>query len=210
MAVTGLMSARAVFLDKDGTLVEDVPYNVNPDRIKLAAGAREGLRWLDKAGFALIVVTNQSGIARGLFSTEALAQVQLRLEELLRGIGVSLAGFYYCPHHPEGRVAEYAIDCSCRKPAPGLILRAAQELNIDLGRSWMVGDILDDVEAGQRAGCKTVLIDNGNETEWRTSPQRAPRCYARDLAHAAKMITTDEIGEASGYKSAAGFASRPE
>jgi HAD superfamily hydrolase (TIGR01662 family) len=149
-----------VFLDKDGTLVVDVPYNVDPELIRLAPGAMEGLLALHAAGYALIVVSNQSGVARGLFAEEAL-----------------------------GTVADYAVRCDCRKPEPGLVTRAAADHGVDLARSWLVGDILNDVEAGRRTGCRTVLIDNGNETEWRLSPDREPHHVAADLAEAARIIT---------------------
>src|SRR5579871_1015067 len=110
------MTNRAVFLDKDGTLIEDVPYNVDPDRIRLSVGAMEALQTLHDAGYQLVVVSNQSGVARGRFPEAALAEVEKRLRELLAAAGVPLAGFYYCPHHPAGHVAPYAVDCSCRKP----------------------------------------------------------------------------------------------
>jgi D-glycero-D-manno-heptose 1,7-bisphosphate phosphatase len=183
------MSQRAVFLDKDGTLIDDVPYNVDPDLIRLAEGAAEGLPALHAAGYRLIVVSNQSGVARGYFPVEALARVEARLRDLLAGLGVPLAGFYYCPHHPEGVRPGYAVACECRKPEPGLIVRAARDLDIDLDRSWLIGDILDDVEAGRRAGCETILIDDGHETEWNVCPRRLPHHVAPDLAHAARLVT---------------------
>jgi D,D-heptose 1,7-bisphosphate phosphatase len=183
------MENRAIFLDKDGTLIVDVPYNVDPEKIRLTPGAIEGLQALQRAGYLLIVISNQSGIARGYFPETALVAVEERLHELLAEHGILLAGIYYCPHHPEGVVKEYAIVCSCRKPAPGLLLQAACDLNIDLGLSWFIGDILDDVEAGHRAGCKTVLIDNGNETEWQLSAERSPDYTCTDLAQAGYMIT---------------------
>jgi histidinol-phosphate phosphatase family protein len=183
------MSDRAVFLDKDGTLVEDLPYNVDPGRIRLAPGAAAGLRELHTAGFRLVVASNQSGVARGYFPEAALAAAEARLRELLAGEGVPLAGFYYCPHHPRGQVAAYAVACDCRKPRPGMLVRAAGELGLDLAGSWMVGDILDDVEAGRRAGCRTVLIDNGHEAEWVPGPDRRPHHVAADLAEAAAVIT---------------------
>jgi len=183
---------RAIFLDKDGTLVEDVPYNVNPELIELTWQAGQALQILQGLGFALIVVTNQSGVARGLFTEAALAPVHQRLSDLLAQYGVALSGFHYCPHHPEGVIGRYAVPCTCRKPMPGMLLRAASELDIDLSRSWMIGDILHDVEAGRRAGCQTVLIDNGNETEWKVSPLRTPHLSAPDLYTAATMIAAIE------------------
>src|SRR5262249_34275800 len=151
-------------------------------------GAEEGLTRLHRAGYLLFVVSNQSGVARGYFPEAALGGVVARLEELLANFGVPLAGFAYCPHHPEAIVERYAITCDCRKPAPGLILRIVAEHGIDLARSWMIGDILDDVQAGRGAGCHTILIDNGNETEWIMSPDREPDHRAPDLAAAARYI----------------------
>jgi histidinol-phosphate phosphatase family protein len=178
----------AVFVDKDGTLVEDVPYNVDPALIRLASGAERGLALLHRAGYLLVVVTNQSGVARGLFERAALAVVEARLRALLAAAGVPLAGFYACPHHPEGIVERYRAVCDCRKPAPGLLTRAARDLGIDLGRSWLVGDTFHDGEAGRRAGCQTVLLDNGRETEWDPTPDRHPDLLAPDLLGAAHLI----------------------
>jgi histidinol-phosphate phosphatase family protein len=182
---------RAVFLDKDGTLLEDVPYNVRPELMRLAPNSAEGLRRLHAANYRLVVISNQSGVARGFFEEAALGPVERRLREMLAEVGVPLAGFYYCPHHPEGSVAAYAVACACRKPAPGLIQRAACDLGLDLPASWFVGDILDDVEAGRRAGCRTVLLDNGHETEWVRSPLRIPEGVAPDLNAAARLIAPD-------------------
>lgn len=191
------MTRAAVFLDKDGTLVDDVPFNSDPERIRLAPGATPGLCLLAQAGYELIVVSNQAGVAHGLFAEAALIGVERRLRELLADIGVQLAGFYYCPHDPEGRVETYAVPCACRKPAPGLLLRAAATHDVDLARSWFIGDILDDVEAGNRAGCRTVLI-YGNETEWQWSRQRLPHAIVDNLEDAAHAVLTE-----------AAFGSRP-
>lgn len=164
----------AVFVDKDGTLVENVPYNADPALIRLLPGAGGALRGLQEAGYRVVVVTNQSGVALGYFPERAVPGIRRRVAELLAAYGVVLDGFYYCPHHPEAKLAGYRLACLCRKPAPGMLRRAAGELGIDLAGSWMVGDILDDVEAGRRAGCRAVLLDGGGETEWRSGPQRDP------------------------------------
>ena len=186
---------RAVFLDKDGTLVEDVPYNVDPGLIRMTPGVAEGLARLRDEGFALFVVSNQSGVARGYFPESALGPVEQELRRLLAESGVPMDGFYYCPHHPDGVVEGYAMPCDCRKPQPGMILRAAREHGLDLGRSWFVGDILDDVEAGRAAGCRTVLIDNGNETEWVLTPARRPDFVVTDLREAARRIIDADRAE---------------
>ncbi len=185
------MSTRAVFLDKDGTLIEDVPYNVRPELIRLMPGSDAGLRDLHAAGYRLVIVSNQSGVARGYFREEALQEVEARLRELLAERGITLAGFYWCPHHPEGRVPGYGVTCLCRKPAPGLLWKAADDHGFDLSRSWLVGDILNDVEAGRRAGCRTVLLDNGHETEWLRTPLREPHYTAADLNGAARIILSE-------------------
>jgi histidinol-phosphate phosphatase family protein len=152
---------RAVFVDKDGTLVDNVPDNVDPARISLTPGAEEAIAALVARGYRVIVVSNQSGIALRKFEEAAIREVERRLREL-----VPMDGFYYCPHAPHA-------GCNCRKPAPGLLERAAREHGVSLEASWVVGDILDDIEAGRRAGCRTVLLDNGNETEWQITPERA-------------------------------------
>ncbi|CAG9229039.1 D,D-heptose 1,7-bisphosphate phosphatase [Paraburkholderia sabiae] len=178
----------AVFIDKDGTLIEDVPYNVDPQQMRFAPGACEALAELACCPFTLIVISNQSGVALGRFEIGALSAVEAKLHEMFASCGATLDGVYWCPHHPEGRVAGYSQACDCRKPAPGMLLRAAREHDIDLHASWFVGDILDDVEAGNLAGCKTILLDNGHETVWRRSQSRMPTAYARDLHRAALMI----------------------
>ena len=187
------MSQRAVFLDKDGTLVKNIPFNVDPAKIRLRGDATEALRLLHAAGYRLFIVSNQPGVALGLFSATAMTGVRHRLESLFREAGVPLAGFYYCPHHPAGRVPGYAVSCSCRKPLPGLITRAAAEHGIDLERSWMIGDILDDVEAGRRAGCRTVHLDVGNETEWIRSPARVPDYTRSTLGAATQAILERDL-----------------
>jgi D-glycero-D-manno-heptose 1,7-bisphosphate phosphatase len=173
---------RALFLDKDGTLVENVPYNVDPERIRLARGV-EALAQLED--FEFFVVSNQPGIALGKFTEDRLNAAARHLRELLAKRGVNLKAFLYCPHAPQA-------GCRCRKPAAGLLRRAAAEHGIQLNQSWMVGDILDDIEAGRRAGCRTVLIDNGNETEWLHGPGRVPHAVAPDLAAAAARILSEE------------------
>jgi D-glycero-D-manno-heptose 1,7-bisphosphate phosphatase len=186
------MPEKAVFLDKDGTLLEDVPFNVDPALIRLAAGAVPGLKLLRKMDYRLVVVSNQSGVARGLFPESGLAAVEARLRELLEEEDLPLDGFYCCPHHPAGSVPKYAVDCGCRKPAPGLILEAAEKMDLDPRLSWMVGDILDDVEAGNRAGCRTVLINNGHETEWDFTRLRRPDVVADSLFEAAFLIRLED------------------
>jgi D-glycero-D-manno-heptose 1,7-bisphosphate phosphatase len=172
---------KAIFIDKDGTLVTDVPYNINPELIRFEAYALEALLSLQQQGFHLVIISNQPGIGLGYFGKYELENVGQHIKELLLNNNIVLHGFYYCPHSPEA-------GCDCRKPAPGLIRQAAQDMEIDLSKSWMVGDILNDVEAGKRCGCKTILIDNGNETEWLYNTERTPHFMANDLKEAADII----------------------
>lgn len=190
------MSIRAVFLDKDGTLVDDLPYNIDPRKITLCSGSGAALRLLSGLDYRFFVVSNQDGVAHGHFDEAALGPVQHRLADLLFRERCWLDGFYFCPHHPAGKVPAYALDCLCRKPMPGLLVQAAREHDIDLHASWMVGDILNDVEAGSRAGCRTVLIDSGNETEWRLGTHRLPTRVVTDMYAAALVIAEAERGHA--------------
>jgi D-glycero-D-manno-heptose 1,7-bisphosphate phosphatase len=183
----------AVFIDKDGTLVKDVPYNVDPARVELREGAIAGLACLHRAGFALVIVSNQSGVARGYFDEASLAPVWQAIAAPLAQRGVPIAGIYYCPHHPAGRVPRYTRACDCRKPQPGMLMRAARELDLDVTRSWMLGDILDDVEAGHRAGCRSVLLDVGSETEWRAGAHRVPDHIEKHFGRACEHIVAAHL-----------------
>jgi histidinol-phosphate phosphatase family protein len=184
------MRKDAIFLDKDGTLLEDVPYNIEPERMRLTPGADVGLRILGQLGTPLFVISNQPGVALGKFGYEALSGIETRLRELCAQHGATLSGLYWCPHHPRGVVPAYSYACMCRKPAPGMLERAAREHALDLETCWFIGDILDDVEAGRRAGCRTILLDNGNETAWRDGPLRRPDARVADLYAAALHVAT--------------------
>jgi D-glycero-D-manno-heptose 1,7-bisphosphate phosphatase len=184
---------KAIFLDKDGTLIPDIPYNVDPEKITLSSNAVAGLQTLQNDGYKFIIISNQSGVARGYFAEDKLLAVASKIEELFTLNNLNLEGFYYCPHHPHGTIPGYSIDCNCRKPAAGMLLRAAADHGISLENSWMIGDILNDIEAGNRAGCKTVLINNGNETEWVEGPYRKPTIMCKNINEAAhKLVTIDK------------------
>lgn len=152
------MGKRAVFLDRDGTINEEVGYLSDPAQVTLLPGAAEALARLRDAGFKLVVVTNQSGIARGYMSEADLAAVNESLARQLEGQGAGIDEYYFCPHHPEHGDKK---DCDCRKPRPGMAKRAAREHGIDLGRSYFVGDKCSDVELGINAGGKSVLVLTG-------------------------------------------------
>ncbi len=184
------IEGKAVFIDKDGTLIHDVPYNVDPKNVRLTMGAGRALWRMKNAGYQLIVVSNQSGVARGLFEEKDLLPINRQIQTLLAPYGVKVDAFYYCPHGPDD-------GCECRKPMPGMILRAARDYAIDPQISWMIGDILNDVEAGNRAGCRTIHVDNGNETEWIRSDYRQPLYTVKDLAEAADIICHEASTSAS-------------
>ncbi|HYN89196.1 MAG TPA: HAD family hydrolase [Ardenticatenaceae bacterium] len=192
------MKQRALFLDRDGTLVHPRHYPSRPEDLVVYEGIGPELCRLQEAGFRVVVITNQSGIARGYFTEDDLQRMHDHLARQLAPAGVRVDGVYYCPHHPEGVVHELAVACGCRKPEPGMLLQAAAELDLDLRRSWVLGDILDDVQAGNQAGCHTILIDLGTES-LPTSPGRRPAFVARDTLHALQIVAAVEgvsLGEA--------------
>lgn len=152
------MASKAVFVDRDKTLMEDPGYISDPQAVKLLPGVELAIKSLNQAGYKVIVVTNQSGVARGLLTEQTLEEIHAELRRQLHAKGVHLDGIYYCPYHPEGTVEQYAQDSPLRKPKPGMLLKAAEELDIDLKASWMVGDSARDVEAGMRAGCRTIRV----------------------------------------------------
>ena len=155
---------KAIFLDRDGTINQYVGFLRNINEFELIDGVAEAIGKINRSGYLAIVITNQPVIARGEVSLEGLSQIHNKMETLLGLKGVYLDGIYFCRHHPhkgfEGEVKELKIDCDCRKPKPGMLLKAAKEFNIDLAQSWMIGDGHGDVEAGNAAGCRTALIGN--------------------------------------------------
>ena len=158
------MGRRAAFLDRDGVINEDRGYVHRWEDFAFVAGAVDGMRRLQAAGFALVVVTNQSGIARGYYDEAALDRLHASLRASLAAQGIDLAAIEYCPHLPQAEVARYALECDCRKPAPGMILRAARALDLDLAHSLLFGDKPSDIEAGRRAGVGrcVLLATNGH------------------------------------------------
>lgn len=180
---------KAIFIDKDAEINENLPHKINSNLINLLSKAGEGLNLLQSWGYKIVVVSNQPGIARGLFEEMDLLNLNNNLQEVFNVFNLRLDGFYYCPHYPEGAtVPEYSVTCKCRKPQPGLYFRAAAELNIDLSRSWMIGDVIKDMEGGKRAGCKTLFIDNGSETDWSINSLRRPDYITYDFKETAEFI----------------------
>jgi D-glycero-D-manno-heptose 1,7-bisphosphate phosphatase len=182
----------AVFIDRDGTLTEEVGYVNHPSRLRLLPQSGVAVRRLNQAGIAVVVVTNQAGIARGYFSPEVLAAVNAALVSLLKDEGAHLDGVYVCPHHPTEGEAPYRLVCDCRKPKPGLLLRAASDLGLDLGRSTLVGDKGSDLVAARAVGARAVLVLTGyglGEWEYRRSALPVqPDHVADDLLGAADWV----------------------
>lgn len=152
------MANKAVFLDRDNTVMEDPGYVADPSAVKLLPGVELAMKSMAQAGYKIVIVTNQSGVARGLLTEEALEKIHAELRRQLAQHDARYDALYYCPYHPEGTVEDYAEESDLRKPRPGMLLKAAKELDIDLSQSWMVGDSGGDIEAGQRAGCRTVRV----------------------------------------------------
>ena len=173
-----MANKRGVFLDRDDTIMADVVYCKNPDDVRLLPGAADGIRALANAGFTIVIATNQSGIGRGYFTERDLVAVNERLREELRARGADFHALYYCPHRPEA-------GCACRKPRPGLIVRAATELGLNLTSSYTIGDRQWDIEAGKAAGTRTVLIAQDGE------PADGVDFVAKDLLEAAHLILAD-------------------
>ena len=155
------MSRPAIFLDRDGTLIEDADYLRSPEQIRLLPGVTDGLRRLQEAGYALIVVSNQSGVARGMFSEGEVEAVHWTLMGLLSESEVRLDGIYYCPHHPDASDGTYGVVCRCRKPEPGMLEQAMREHDLEGEGSWTIGDSVRDLQAGKAVGARTILVRTG-------------------------------------------------
>lgn len=157
---------KACFLDRDGVLIEDAHYLKNPEDVKIIHGAYEALKRLKAAGFLCIVTSNQSGIARGYFTEDNIKAVQKRISQDLAEQDLAIDAWYNCPHHPKGTVPEYAKECNCRKPAPGMILQAAKDYDIDVKSSFMIGDKFSDLKAASNAGVPVgILVRTGHGKE---------------------------------------------
>jgi len=182
------MSEKAIFLDRDDTLIEDPGYLNSPEQVRLLDGVAEALIELKGLGYKLVVVTNQSAVARGIITEKVLGEIHNRLEQLLAEKNAFLDRIYYCPYHPNGAVAKYRKESEYRKPNPGMLLKASEEMDIDLGRSWCIGNNISDMEAGLRAGCKTILIDPPSHQQRFEPGQPRPDYKAVNIKEAVNII----------------------
>jgi D-glycero-D-manno-heptose 1,7-bisphosphate phosphatase len=180
----------AVFVDRDGTLIEHISYLSEPAKVRLLPGAGEALKRLRRAGFALVLVTNQSGIGRGLLTEERLEQIHAELGRQLGECGVAFDAIYHCPVVPSSD-DRMVVEYHDRKPGPGMLLRAAADLALDLGASWMIGDLPSDVLAGLNAGCRSILLESGQLSPEERSALAGRTLTAPDLAAAADLILAD-------------------
>ena len=180
---------RAVFLDRDGVITQEPPhYAYRLSQLKLIPKSADSIRLLNENGFMVIIASNQAGIARGYYQEEDTILFNQAMKEKLAKEGAIIDAIYYCPHHPEAKIDRFRVDCNCRKPRPGMLTRAGEELNIDLKQSFMVGDKLSDMEAGKRAGCKTVMVRTGHGEENLESNHIECDYIANDLYDAVEHI----------------------
>jgi D-glycero-D-manno-heptose 1,7-bisphosphate phosphatase len=195
------MKRRALLLDRDGTICEDVGYIGAVEDLRLLPGSAEAIVSAAAAGFQCVLITNQAGIARGVLDEARLDEVHDRLRELLAAEGARLDGIYYCPHHPEGEISRYRRRCDCRKPGSGMLKRARDEMGIDLESSYVVGDHLRDIGAGHTVGATTILVLTGHGQDQLDGPApQGPRAdhVTEDLHAAVGWIVDRECGDASG------------
>jgi D-glycero-D-manno-heptose 1,7-bisphosphate phosphatase len=181
----------AVFLDRDGTINEEVNFVKSVEELKLIPGASKAINRMNSLGLKTFILSNQSGIARGFFTEEELAVINAKLLELLSVENASIDSIYYCPHHPEGIIKEFAINCNCRKPKIGMVLAAAEKYDVDIKKSFVIGDMLRDLECGKNAGMKSILVLTGKGKETLNSLKTGslqPDFIADDLIHALEYI----------------------
>lgn len=180
-------SGRAVFLDRDGTVVVERGYITRPEDIALERGSAEGIRLLREQGWKIFVASNQACVAKGLITEDELGRINFRMVALLAAEGAAVDGIYCCPHHPEGTVPAYAVECNCRKPHPGLLEQAAREHGLDLSRCVVVGDTRRDLETGRAVGATTVLVRTG-KGERTVGESHGADYVAGDLVDAAAWL----------------------
>jgi D-glycero-D-manno-heptose 1,7-bisphosphate phosphatase len=186
-----LVSLRpAVFLDRDGTLIEEAGYLDRLERLVFYPYSVDAVRLLNRADLAVVIITNQAGVARGIFLEAFVGEAHRHVMKTLQQGGARVDGFYYCPHHPEASVEQYRQSCDCRKPQPGMLRRAAEELKLDLARSFVVGDRWHDLQAGEAVGARGILVRTGYGRTEEAAPKArvAPAAIVDNLIEAASWI----------------------
>jgi len=190
----------AIFLDRDGTINDEVGYLDSADKLRIIPAAFQAVRLINSSGMRAVVITNQAGVAKGLFTEEFVREINEQIQSALLAQGALIDRFYFCPHHPTEGIDPYRLICNCRKPEPGLLLQAAVDLNIDLARSYVIGDRLRDVETAHRTGAKGVLVMTGygQDLMQKSGPDRAnelnqPDYIAQDILEAVHWILKDRL-----------------
>lgn len=183
------MKKKAIFLDRDGTIIKEKHYLHTPEDVELEKNCLNALQKLKKAGYVFVIVTNQAGIAKGIFTTEDHDKTKQRLLEILKEHGIEIEKYYFCPHHPDAKIEQYKLDSFDRKPNPGMLINAINDLNIDPQRSYMVGDKLIDIQAGQSLHIKSILVETGyGKKEKDSESDITPDFIAKDLLAATTFI----------------------
>lgn len=193
------MGNQAVFVDRDGVIIQEPPHYAHEiSQLNFISQSAAAIRLLNENGFMVVVVSNQAGIARGYYSEEEAILFNHVMRERLAQEGARIDAIYYCPHHPQATIERYRVNCDCRKPKPGMLVRAMKELNIDLNRSFVVGDKLSDIETGKSAGCHTILVKTGYGEEELRNDRFAGDHIASNLFDAAKYILSAFQGSQEG------------
>ena len=195
---------RAVFLDRDGVITKEPPYYAHKiNQLELIPNSAEAIRLLNESGFKVIVVSNQAGVARGYYQEKDIETYNNAMKGQLEEKGARIDAIYYCPHHPEAVIEKYKIDCECRKPKPGMLKRAEKDLGLDLKRSFLIGDKMSDIEAGYRAGCKTILVLTGqgnDELKKISKMDIKPNYISKDLFTAIQIIKRNDKSKEDNIK----------
>ncbi len=184
-----LKKNKACFLDRDGVLIEEGNYISSPSDVSIFHETIQALKILRKNGFKIIVITNQGGVAKGYYKEKSILDVHREIDRQLATAKLKIDKYYYCPHHPEGTVKKYSIACRCRKPAPGLIFNAAKDFDIDLSKSFLIGDKISDIEAAQNAGCSAILVKTGHGQEHIGEAETKNIIMTKNILEAVKLFT---------------------
>jgi len=185
-----LQKNKACFLDRDGVLIEEENYLSSPSDVTIFPKTIQALKILRKNGFKIIVITNQGGVAKGYYKEESILDVHKEIDRQLAKSKLKIDKYYYCPHHPEGTVKKYSITCKCRKPSPGLILDAVKDFDINLSKSFLIGDKISDIEAAHNAGCSAILVETGHGQEHVSKARTKNIAITENILEAVKLFTS--------------------